>query len=145
MNRLKKIKNIFSITHLVDKFIKSEEATELCDSKKVMQNIISGLKSGRAVVLVDDKEDPTAFIWAEIIKTPALYTEIKEMIVMASWAEDQDTMLALRQKSEKVARKEGCQFHFICQSSMGGDSQLDKLDAKKLGYKKWVTSFGKEL
>lgn len=110
--------NLESIEELVFSYLETNELTEYSNHEKVMNNMRLGMQNRKAIVLVDDINDPECFIWVQLVPRPTLLTEMNEVVYMCAWASDASQMDALLDAVERKAKMRGAKYIF---TSIEGD------------------------
>lgn len=110
------INNLESIEELVYQYLEKNDFLQYANLQKVMANMRSSLMTRRSIVLVDDINDPTCFYWATFVIKPTLFTEMKEAISMAGWADNKDQIESLLDSLKRKVKMRGVENLFINES-----------------------------
>lgn len=107
------VEQVDVIDELLFNYVEKNKLSKYCSIPAVLSNIRKGVSKGWALVLVDNIEEPKSFIWGNFAMSPHLLTNMKEVIVMAGWAEDKEEANLIVKSLHRKAKIRGVEDAFV--------------------------------
>ena len=104
---------IKGVDELLYKFLEKNDLGSYADIPTVLTHMELSVTRGDGLVLADDIENPTAFVWVMHIDRPLLLTEMKEAICFAGWVKHENQAKGLIDAVQMKAKIRGVKHLFL--------------------------------